>query len=64
MNVDDKVTYMCLARIRGAAWVRAVHTDGTVDLGCDVGSKRLHELTRIEIADPLRPGTCCEEKSA
>lgn len=62
MKSGDKITYMCLAGIRGAAWVRCVRPDGTVDIGCDVRSKDLHELSRIEIVPPadLRPGTCCE----
>lgn len=66
MTSGEKIVYMCLAGIRGAAWVRAVRPDGTVDLGADVGSKRLHELTGIEAVPPdqLRPGTCCEDVDA
>lgn len=61
MMVNEKIVYMCLAGIAGDAWVRAVRPDGTVDLGADVRSKELHELTRIEAVQPdqLRPGTCC-----
>lgn len=61
----QKVVYMCLAGIPGDAWVRSVRTDGTVDIGCDVGSSALHELSRIEVVDlsNLRRGTCapCKE---
>jgi len=63
MNIGEKIVYMCLAGIVCDAWVRAVRLDGTVDIGADVRSKDLHELSRIEIADPLRPGTCCRAKS-
>jgi hypothetical protein len=56
----DKVIYMCLAGIRGDAWIRWARGDGTVDIGADVGSSELHELTRIEVVaeTALRPGTC------
>ena len=60
MKKGERVIYMCLAGIRGDAWVRAARRDGTVDIGADVGSRELHELTRIEIVreTALRPGTC------
>jgi hypothetical protein len=56
----EKLIYMCLAGFRGDAWIRHVRPDGTVDLGCDVGSRDLHELSRIEVVKEtaLRPGTC------
>ena len=58
----EKIVYMCLAGLRYDAWVRIVRPDGTVDLASDVGSRDLHELSRIEAVPPdqLRPGTCCE----
>jgi hypothetical protein len=54
------MVYMCLAGIRGDAWVRFVRSDGSADIGCDVGCNDLHELTRIEVVDlaDIRRGTC------
>lgn len=59
MIAGDKITYMCLAGIRCSATLRMIRHDGTVDIGCDVGSTNLHELTTIEVVDDLRPGTAC-----
>lgn len=66
MIVGQKIVYMCLAGIRGDAVVRSIRTDGRVDIGCDVGIKELHELTRIEVVDvaDLRPGTCAALRPA
>lgn len=65
MKLGEKIVYMCLMRIRGDAWVRALRPNGTVDIGADAGSHDLHELTRIEVVDydDLRPGTCSKIRS-
>lgn len=60
MKQGDVVTYRCLAGIDTKAVVRFVRPDGTVDIGCEVGSKTLHELTRIEVVKDLQAGTCRE----
>lgn len=63
MIVGQRITYMCLAGFIYEAVVRTINRDGTVDIGSDVGSTELHELTRIEVypASALRRGTCCED---
>ena len=63
MIIGQKITYMCLAGFLYEAVVRTINRDGTVDIGSDVGSTDLHELTRIEVcsASTLRRGTCCDD---
>lgn len=63
MIIGQQMTYMCLAGYLYEAVVRTINQDGTVDIGSDVGSADLHEMTRIEImtAAELRKGTCCED---
>lgn len=62
MITGQRITYMCLAGFLWDAVVRGINPDGTVNIGSDVGTLALHELTRIEVcpASDLRPGTCCE----
>lgn len=63
MIIGQRITYMCLAGFLYEAVVRTINQDGTVDIGSDVGSLDLVELTRIEVCRPgeLRRGTCCDD---
>jgi hypothetical protein len=60
MTRGQRVVYRCLAGFRYDAEVVTVRLDGTVDLAVDAGCNDHVQLTRIEIAPELRPGTCRE----
>lgn len=60
MTRGDVVLYRCLAGHRCLAEVRAVNSDGTLDLAVDSGAGDPVELTKIALVPTgkLIPGTC------
>lgn len=60
VTLGEKIVYKDRAGIITDAWVQAIRPDGTVDIACDIGSRDLHELSRIPVVtmNDLDRGTC------